>query len=116
MLDEVVRRYAGKLAFTLCPAPMNTKCNPYIPRDVDAFKNSCELAKIGLAVWVARREAFLAFESWMFTFDSGDRWHLRSFETVSAKAVELVGQVKFDAALSTPWIERYLQTCILIYG
>ena len=55
MLDEAILRYAGKLAFALCPAPLNTQCNPYIPRDVDEFKNSCGLAKIGLAVWVAKR-------------------------------------------------------------
>jgi uncharacterized membrane protein len=116
MLNEAIRRYAGKLAFALCPAPLNTKCNPYIPRDVDAFKNSCELAKISLVVWVARREAFPVFENWMFTFESGDSWHPRSLETTRAEAVELVGQAKFNAAWSDPWIEQYMQTCIRIYG
>lgn len=116
VLDEVVRRYSGKVAFALCPAPLNTHCNPYIPRDVDAFKNSCELAKIGLAVWNADREAFKTFESWMFTFDSGDRWHPRTLEAAQAKASELIGQKKLDVALSAPWTSQYLQACIQIYG
>lgn len=116
MLNDAIHRYNGKLAFALCPAPLNTACNPYIPQDVDAFRNSCELAKIGLAVWVARREAFPAFENWMFTFDSGNSWQPRSLETAREKAVELVGQTKFDTAWSDPWIGRYLQTCIEIYG
>jgi uncharacterized membrane protein len=116
MLDEAIRRYDGNLAFALCPAPLNPQCNPYIPRDVDAFKNSCELARIGLAVWVARREAFPAFENWMFTFESGDSWRPRSLETARVKAVELVGQAKFDAAWSNPWIGQYLQTSTQIYG
>jgi hypothetical protein len=116
MLDEIVRRYDGKLAFMLCPAPLNTQCNPYIPRDADEFKNSCELAKIGLAVWVAKREAFPAFENWMFTFESGDRWLPRNLETARAKAFELVGQATFDAAWTDPWIGQYLQTSIRIYG
>jgi hypothetical protein len=116
MLDEAIRLYAGKLAFVLCPAPLNTQCNPYIPKDADQFKNSCELARIGLAVWVARREVFADFENWMFTFESGDRWSPRSLETARAKAIELVGQVKFDAAWSDPWIGQYMQTCIRIYG
>jgi uncharacterized membrane protein len=116
MLDEVIRLYDGKLAFALCPAPLNTRCNPYIPREVDEFKNSCELAKIGLAVWVANREVFPDFENWMFTFESGDGWRPRSLETARAKAVELVGQAKFDAAWSDPWIGQYLQTSIRIYG
>jgi uncharacterized membrane protein len=115
MLNEAVSRYAGKLAFALSPAPLNTSCNPYIPQDVDAFKNSCELARIGLAVWVARREAFPDFENFMFTFESGNYWLPRSLETARAKAVELVGQAKFDAAWSDSWIGRYLQTCVQIY-
>jgi len=116
MLNEAIRRYAGKLAFVLCPVPLNTHCNPYVPGDVDAFKNSCELAKIGLTVWVAKREVFPAFENWMFTFESGNSWHPRSLEAVRSKAVELVGQEKFDSAWTDPWIGRYMQTCIRIYG
>ena len=116
MLDEAVRRYGGKLTFALCPTPLNTQCNPFIPRDVDEFKDSCELAKIGLAVWVARREAFPAFDRWMFSFESGDRWEPRSPAAARAKAIELVGPAKFDAALANPWIGQYLQTSIQIYG
>jgi uncharacterized membrane protein len=116
MLNEVVRRFSGKLAFALCPTPLNTQCNPYIPRDVDEFTNSCELVKIGLAVWVAKRDTFSDFDNWMFTFESGDTWRPRSLESARAKAVEFVGQKKFDTVLADPWIERYIQTCIRIYG
>ena len=116
MLDEAIRRYGGKLAFALCPAPLSTQCNPYIPRDVDEFKDSCELVKVGLAVWLARPEAFPAFDRWMFSLESGDFWSPRSLGAARAKAVELVGQAKFDAARADPWIDRYMQTSIRIYG
>jgi uncharacterized membrane protein/protein-disulfide isomerase len=116
MLDEAIRRYDGKLAFALCPTPLNSQCNPYIPRDMDAFKDSCELAKIGLAVWVANRQAFPAFDRWMFSLESGDRWRPRSIDAARAKAVEWVGQAKFDAARADPWIDQYLQTSIRLYG
>jgi hypothetical protein len=116
MLNETVHRYNGKLAFVLCPTPLNTQCNPYIPRDVGAFKNSCELAKIGLTVWLAKREAFPAFENWMFTYETGDRWHPRSLEAARKKAVALVGQSVFSTASSNPWIGSYLQSCVRIFG
>jgi uncharacterized membrane protein/thiol-disulfide isomerase/thioredoxin len=116
MLNEVIRRYGGKLAFVLCPAPLNTHCNPYIPQDVDEFKDSCDLAKISLAVWVADRKAFPVFDGWMFSFESGDSWQPRSLEAARAEAIKLVGQPKFEAALTEPWINQYLQTSIRIYG
>lgn len=116
LLDEAVRRYGGKLAFALCPTPLNPRCNPYVPREVDEFKDSCELAKIGLAVWIAKRDAFPAFDRWMFTLESGDRWRPRSPDAAKAKAAELVGQANFAAALADPRVDQYLQTFIRIYG
>ncbi len=116
MLNEVVRRYDGKLAFVLCPSPLNSQCNPYIIQDVDEFKDSCELVKVGLAVWLADRVVFPAFENWMFSFESGDRWRPRSLDAARAKAVEWVGQEKFDTAWNDPWIDQYIQTSVGIYG
>ena len=116
MLDEAVRRYHGQLAFVLCPAPLCKECNPYIEREAAAFKDSCELARTALAVWLARREAFPDFERWMFSHESGDFWRPRRLDAAKAKAVELVGRKKFDAARAEPWIDRYLQSSIRIYG
>ena len=116
MLNEAVRRYHGKLAFILCPTPLNPKCNPYIPREVAEFEDSCELARIALTVWVAQRESFAEFDLWMFSLDSGDFWRPRRLAAARAKAVELVGQAKFDAAQSDPWIGQYLQASISVYG
>lgn len=116
MLAETIRRYGGKLAFALCPTPLNPRCNPYVPRETDEFKDSCALAKVGLAVWVARHEAFAVFDQWMFSFESGDGWHPRSLEAAKAKAVELVGQANFDTAWKDPWIHWYLQASIGIFA
>ena len=116
ILGEVVRRYGGKLAIALCPAPLNRECNPYVPRDVDEFKNSCDLAKIGLAVWFAKREVFPEFDQWMFTHESGDRWSPRSVEDAKAKAIALVGQTNFESAMADPWVGRYLQDSVRLYG
>ncbi|MRR32033.1 hypothetical protein EG834_17265, partial [bacterium] len=116
MLDEVIRRYGGKLAFALCPAPLNSQCNPHVLRDVDEFKQACDLAKVGLAVWLANREAFTAFNRWMFSLDSGDRWQPRALDAAQAKAVELVGQARFDTARTNVWIDRHLQTSVRLFA
>lgn len=116
MIEDVIRRYDGTLAVALCPAPLNTECNPYIPQDVEEFAGSCELAKVALGVWAAKREAFPEFDHWMFSAEPGQRWRPRSLDVARAKAIELVGQAKFDAASAEPWIGQYIQTSIQIYG
>ena len=116
MLDETMGRYKGNVAFVLCPAPLNNRCNPYISREVPEFRDSCDLARLGLVVWVAKREAFAEFDQWMFSAEPEKLWHPRSVEAARAKAIELVGQNAFDAAQADPWIERYLQTSVRIYG
>ena len=116
MLEEVVGRYGGKVAFALCPAPLNPRCNPFIPQEVDTFKDSCELARIAMAVWVADREAFSAFDTWMYAPEPGRLWHPRSPDAALAKAIEMVGPTKFAAARGSAWIDRHLQTSVGIYG
>ncbi|MBN2588778.1 MAG: thioredoxin domain-containing protein [Sedimentisphaerales bacterium] len=116
MLNEVVRRYDNKLAFVLCPSPLDKKCNPYILGEAEQYKDSCDLVKIGLAVWLANREVFSDFENWMFSFESGDRWKPRSLEATKAKAIELVGEESFQAALSDSWIDEYLASSVEIYS
>ncbi len=116
MLGEAIRRYGGQLAFALCPAPLSRQCNPYVPRDVDEFKDSCELARLALTVWRADRTKFPAFEDWMYSFDSGDRWHPRTLDAAKAKAIEFVGTAKFEAAARDGWVEQYLRTSVRLYG
>ena len=74
------------------------------------------MARISLAVWLASREAFSEFDRWMFTAESGHLWHPRKLEAAKAKAIELVGQTKYDAARVDPWIERYLQISVRLFG
>ena len=113
-----MRRFALRRQAGLCPVSVAVEqpLQPLHPRDVDEFKTYCELTKVALAVWVAKSVEFPAFDRWKFSFESGDRWHARSLDAARAKAVELVGQAKFDATLADPWIGRYLQTSIRIYG
>lgn len=52
----------------------------------------------------------------MFSFDSGDRWHTRKLDVAKAKAIELVGHAEFEAAWADPWVDKYLESSIEIYG
>lgn len=116
MLKSVVRQYNGKLAFVLSPTPLENSCNPHIPSNKTTFRNSCKLAKIGLAVWRAKPDVFTEFENWMFTFDSGNSWQPRKLDAVIAKAEDLVGQEKLNAALADPWVDQYIKRSVDTFG
>jgi hypothetical protein len=116
ILDDVIRRYDGKIAFVLCPSPMNNRCNPYVSRDLAEFRESCELAKLALSIWVADRKAFTAFEQWWFSPEPDQRWRPRALQDARAKAIELVGESRLDAAAADPWIAGYMQSGIQLFG
>lgn len=119
MLESAIAQYGGSLAFALCPAPLNTECNPYVARQVDEFKDSCDLARLGLALWRADPKAHAEFDRWMFGRESGamgEPWHPRSLEAATAKAIELIGQPKLDAARKDPWIDQFLQISVRTFG
>ena len=116
MLEEVVRKANGKFAVILCPTPLNTKCNPFVPRDIEAFQYSCELAQLSLALWRTDQNAFQIFDRWMFDYNSGNKGKHRSLEAANAKAQALIGAEKLNIARTDPWIKEYIQTGVQIFG
>lgn len=110
MLPEVVSRLDGRVAFVLCPCPLSAKCNPYVPREDVRFEGSCELAKIGLAVFGVDPEAFAKYDAWMFEAGE-DGWWPRGAGEARAFAEGLVGAGRLAQAMESEWIyERLLQT------
>lgn len=69
MLDGVHGHFGDQLAIVLLPHPLNSKCNPTIEHTEPRFDQSCELARIGLAVWENDPTFFDGFNTWMFESD-----------------------------------------------
>ncbi len=116
MLNLAVQQYNGKLAFILMPTPLENSCNQFISPQKTTFNNSCELTKIGLAVWKANPKVFSGFENWMFSFESGNTWKPKSIEAAKAKAAGLLGNEMLETALADSWISKYLQNGIQLFG
>lgn len=109
------------VAVVLCPTPLSTACNPYLPSVTeDLFKGSCELAKFALALWKVNKDAFYEFDDWLYEHDGKSRWIPRETEVARAKARELLAEhgapVSLENALSDPWIESYLSLTLELFG
>ena len=117
VLDEIVERYHGNLAFILCPSPLSPVCNPYVPRtDYDQFAGSCDLAKLALALWRVDHEAFRTFDSWLFSYEGDKCWYPRPVADARAYAESLVGAEALDRSLEDPWLFENLSVILEIFG
>ena len=75
------------------------------PGAAHADPNSCEYARLGLAVWRAKPESQRQFDDWMF---AGER--PPPLQQAREYAAQLVGEDKLESTLADPWIEQQLLT------
>ena len=116
MLPDVVSEMGGSTAFICCPISLSRECNPLVPQsDRDMFTGSCKLLHIGLALWRTDPVAFGRYEEWYWG-DPAKGWNPPSVEEATARASDLIGADKLEAAMNDEWIDSYLQTVLQVFG
>jgi uncharacterized membrane protein/protein-disulfide isomerase len=103
--------YPGQYSLVLLPMPLDAKCNQAIDETEPRFKESCDLARLALAVWRAKPEAFPAFDAWLYEPEQP-----RTLAEAQSRATELVGAESLDSALRDPWIDESIATNVKAYG
>ena len=107
VLPEMLAQAGGQYRLRLCPVPLSSACNPYIPNaGIDRFAGSCPLTRCALAVWYARPDAYEAY--WDYLLGDGDEHAAIDPAAAEALAREILGN-GFDAALADPRIDLYLK-------
>lgn len=114
-LKEAMGAFPGQLGAVSLPVPLSADCNELMRRrgvsTPAKHAQSCDYARLGLAVWRANPDAFDAFDDWMFASSSTP-----SLERARGKAAELIGgRDKLEAALAEDWIEQRLKEDVAIY-
>jgi uncharacterized membrane protein len=110
ILATAQRQFSNDLAVVLLPMPMSTNCNPVIPSSFFSSSNSCEFARLGLALWLANPEAQHRFDAWFFAPDKSP-----TLEQAREYAAQLVGTEKLQSTLADPWVQEQINTDCLIY-
>jgi uncharacterized membrane protein len=110
LLATVERRYGERLAVIALPMPLDAECNRFIPQTPPAHANACGYARLALAVWRARPDAFQTFDDWLFQGEAPP-----DLGAAHAKARELVGADPLGRALSDSWVARQLATNTELY-
>lgn len=112
VLEHMERTPGDDLLVLALPVPLTRACNPYAPEEMpERFNESCELARIALAVNLADRSKFDEFDGWMFEPELP-----RSAADARAKAEALVGAEAYAAAAADERVEAVLKRNIEAYG
>lgn len=116
VLSDVVDALDGRVAFVLCPSPLSPKCNPYIPREEMHFEGSCDFAKLAMALYSIDREAFAAFDEWVFENPKQGKWVPRPVADAYLKAAELVPAAALDEAMAGDYVRSFLNGTVELFG
>ena len=113
VLPELLEK-AGEYRIFLCPVPLSSDCNPYLPNTgIDRFAGSCPLTRYALAVWFARPDAYEPY--WDYLLGGGDPRATVTPAEAETRARALLG-ADFDEAVSDPRIDTYLRKVEELFG
>lgn len=110
LLKDAAAHSKGQLSIITLPAPLDSDCNPLIPATQPANFGACDYARLGLAVWRTRPNAFREFDDWLL--GSGE---LPSPDQARAKAEALVGRDALEEALRGSWVRDQLKWDVQLY-
>ena len=114
VLPELLEKAGGQYRIRLCPVPLSSACNPYIPATgVDRFAGSCQLTRYALTVWFARPDVCEAY--WNYLLGGGDERAAVAPDEAEARARALLGD-DFQAATQDPRIDAYLRKVEELFG
>jgi uncharacterized membrane protein/protein-disulfide isomerase len=102
-------RLNDELAVITLPLPLNTQCNPAIAQTGPKFAESCEIAKLAVAVWKVDKEKFQEFHNWMFSGDAP------RYAAAKQKAETLVDAGKLAQVLASKLPSSYVNLHVQIY-
>ena len=116
MLPQVTELLNDSVAFVCCPVAMSQECNPYITPGPDSFQGSCQLLRIGMALWNIDHDMFLKYQEWFYKADSKSGWYPPSVETAKEMAASLAGEQQLEAAIKDESIDTYMSQIAEVFG
>jgi hypothetical protein len=110
-LREAQPSFTNQLAVVSLPVALDKSCNSLMKEFYPAHSNSCQTARIGLAVWRADPSKFQQFDDWMLITPTS-----RSLEETQQKATELVGEQALAKAMADVWVEAQFKRNLNLFA
>lgn len=106
------QQYLGNQLGIVClPMPMDNNCNPFVPTGHPTFSNSCDYARLSLAVWRVNPGAYRQFDDRLFFSETPV-----PVEQAREYAAQLVGTNELQSALTNQWIQQQILTACHLHA
>jgi uncharacterized membrane protein/protein-disulfide isomerase len=99
-----------KLAVIALPVPLNNRCNKQVNQTLPQFLESCDLAKLAIAVWRTNPEKFGEFHNYMFTGPTAP-----NYASAKKQAESLVDATQLNEILATDLPQAYIEKHVQLY-
>lgn len=100
----------GDVAVLILPIPLNTMCNSAVTKTDAKFIESCDIAKLAIAVWRIDPQAFGQFHEALFAGDVP-----MTLAQASGLAKTMVDAGKLDAELASGIPGKYIGSMVQLY-
>jgi len=100
----------GDVSVMVLPIPLNTACNSAIEKTDVKFIESCDLAKLSIAVWRVDAVKFREFHEAMFSNEQAP-----TLAEAKAIATSMVDAAKLDAELASGIPGKFVSSMIQLY-
>lgn len=102
-IEALVANHPGRIAVLLMPVPLDADCNHALGKNTP-HPGSCGIARIALAVWRTRPDAFAAFHKSLVAAPSE--------ASARSLALALMTEHELAAALTDPWLGEVIRSNI----
>jgi uncharacterized membrane protein len=109
-LGEVLRSRSAPFCVAVVVVPLNPECNKYLDSYDPAAEDACALARLSLAVWQQRPDAFAAYDAWLM-----DGRHAPPVDVARARGAAIIGRELLDGALADPALSAQLERHTALY-
>ena len=109
-IKEASKTLNNDVAVIALPVPLNAACNPAIQVTDPKFNESCDIAKLAVAVWRVDPAVFTEFHHWMMSTEAAP-----TLTEARAKAESLTDAEKLNAELATEIPQKYIAQTSELY-
>ncbi len=107
-IEGARQKYGNRLAVITLPVPLDRKCNPNVGSTHAIHLESCEIAKLAIAIWIVDRSKFETFHHYLFTTNS-------TYAQAMKKARTLVDETTLNKTLRGPAPNEYIAKHVTLY-